>query len=89
MTTLDRFVRAKKGQYAQALNERLIECLETMLDLARQSAKAILGDIDAQNFRSCLMLFEAVAAVDKRRVSAQALERFCAGQRDATTLELL
>jgi uncharacterized protein (DUF1810 family) len=59
-----------------------------------KSAAAILGDIDALKFRSCVTLFRAAADADgarenQGRIFGEALERFFAGQPDPATLALL
>ena len=67
---------------------RLIECTEAMLDWAgRRGAEAILGPIDALKFRSSMTLFEAAAEEPAR--FAEAIDAFCAGERDAATLARL
>ncbi|MDR7268434.1 uncharacterized protein (DUF1810 family) [Pelomonas saccharophila] len=68
------------------LGGRLRECVQAMLAHSGESAAAILGDIDAMKFRSCLTLFDAVST---EPLFGQALDAFYAGQRDAATLALL
>ncbi|KHK89979.1 DUF1810 domain-containing protein [Novosphingobium malaysiense] len=73
------------------LGARLAQCTEAMLGwTGKRSAVAILGQVDAQKFRSSMTLFE-VAAGDRpgARTFADALKAFCDGQRDERTLHLL
>lgn len=69
------------------LGPRLIECVEAMQNHPGRSARAILGEIDAVKFRSCLTLFSLAApgvpAFD------QALSQFFGGWPDPRTQELL
>jgi len=69
------------------LGPRLVACVQAMLAHQDRSAVDILGDVDALKFRSCLTLFAQVAPQEP--VFAQALDRFCGGQRDDATLRLL
>ena len=70
------------------LGPRLQECTAAMLGWAgKRSAERILGVVDTLKFRSSMTLFEACAA-DPQPFAA-ALDAFCAGERDAATLEQL
>lgn len=69
------------------LGHRLREATRAMLAHHTLGARAVLGDLDALKFRSCLTLFSV--ADPSEHVFAMALERFFAGERDVRTLELL
>ena len=69
------------------LGPRLAECTEAMLPWSgKRDAASILGPVDALKFASSMTLFEAV---NGGSLFAEALDGFCAGQRDARTLALL
>lgn len=69
------------------LGARLVQCTDAMLEWSnRRSAEAILGAVDALKFASSMTLFEAAGGGDS---FGRAVEAFCAGRRDARTLELL
>ena len=69
------------------LGPRLAECSTLVLNTSGRSALQIFGAIDAMKLRSCMTLFEAVAA--DAPVFAQVIDRFHDGQRDPLTLALL
>jgi uncharacterized protein (DUF1810 family) len=70
------------------LGSRLILCTEIVLNSTAPSLHAFFGSPDDMKFRSCMTLFEA--ATDGRDlVFGQALSRWCAGERDASTLRLI
>lgn len=69
------------------LGPRLVACVQAMLAHTDQSAVAILGEIDAMKFRSCLTLFAQVAG--DAPCFAEALDAFYRGQPDPQTLRLL
>ena len=69
------------------LGPRLRECIQTVLRVKGKSATAILGEIDAQKFRSCLTLFGEVEPTNQDIRAA--LTRFYAGERDPQTLNIL
>lgn len=83
----------KSLQEAQAylahpvLGARLRECVAAMNAHTGSSAWEILGDVDAQKFRSCLTLFSR--ADDSDPVFVTALTRFFDGKPDAATLSIL
>lgn len=81
--------RAEAAAYLAhpVLGPRLRECVQAMLLHAGREARAILGEVDAMKFRSCLTLFAAMAPHEP--VFTQALDVFYAGQPDAVTLQLL
>jgi uncharacterized protein (DUF1810 family) len=69
------------------LGQRLIECTKAMLGWAgKRDAVAILGQIDALKFASCMTLFEAAGGSE---VFAMAFDAFYVGDRDTRTLALL
>lgn len=69
------------------LGQRLRECTAAMLAHQSLGASAVLGELDALKFRSCLTLF-ALAEPDEP-IFTTALESLFAGERDWRTLELL
>jgi uncharacterized protein (DUF1810 family) len=69
------------------LGLRLRECINAMLGQRGLSAVQILGDIDAQKFRSCLTLFLQVAPSET--VFSDALKKYFGGVPDAKTLAIL
>jgi uncharacterized protein (DUF1810 family) len=69
------------------LGPRLIECINAVLQHSGTSVVAILGEIDALKFRSCLTLFSAVAPHEP--CFEIALRTFYSGIRDPETLKLL
>ena len=69
------------------LGERLREATRTMLAHRALTAAAVLGELDALKFKSCLTLFSLADPTEK--VFEIALERFFSGARDERTLELL
>jgi uncharacterized protein (DUF1810 family) len=72
----------------EVLGARLLDCTGAMLGWAgKRSSERILGPVDALKFKSSMTLFEACA--DDPAPFAQALEAFCAGERDAATIERL
>ncbi len=70
------------------LGPRLMLCARTVLESSGRSLHEIFGSPDDLKFRSSMTLFEA-AASQGERVFGLALDRWCAGQRDRRTLELL
>ena len=69
------------------LGTRLRECVAAMNAHTGLSAVHILGQVDAQKFRSCLTLFAQAASSDP--LFGDALTKYFAGQPDATTLAIL
>jgi uncharacterized protein (DUF1810 family) len=69
------------------LGVRLRECVATMNTLAGLSASQVLGEVDAQKFRSCLTLFAQVASSEP--LFREALNRYFFGEPDAATLTIL
>ena len=69
------------------LGPRLRECVDAMNAHAGATAAAILGDIDARKFHSCVTLFAQVAEAGSP--FHEALTRYFSGTRDPATLGLL
>jgi uncharacterized protein (DUF1810 family) len=69
------------------LGPRLRECVEAMMAHKDRGAAQILGDIDAQKFRSCLTLF--AQAAPSERLFSDALKHFFGGIPDAATINNL
>ena len=69
------------------LGARLRECCALLMGVQGRSALQIFGPIDALKLRSCLTLFERAAPNEP--LSAQLLDRYYGGERDAATLSLL
>jgi uncharacterized protein (DUF1810 family) len=68
------------------LGPRLTLCTRTVLESSISSLHEIFGSPDDLKFRSSMTLFEAVVPDS---VFARALDRWCAGERDPGTLQLL
>ncbi|MBV8398045.1 MAG: DUF1810 domain-containing protein [Acetobacteraceae bacterium] len=71
------------------LGPRLILCTRTVLETEGRSLTQIFGFPDDLKFRSSMTLFEAAATSEEHRVFSDPLERFCAGERDQSTLSLI
>ena len=71
------------------LGPRLIRCTRTVLETEGRSLAQIFGFPDDLKFRSSMTLFEAAGSSEEHWVFADALERFCAGERDQLTLRLI
>lgn len=69
------------------LGPRLIECTKILNNLQGRSLTQIFGYPDNMKFRSSMTLFERVAGPDSE--FSAALEKYCSGQRDTATLDLL
>ena len=70
------------------LGPRLILCTRTVLESTAASLHHIFGSPDDMKFRSCMTLFEA-AVPQPAPVFEQALARWCGGERDSRTLQLM
>jgi uncharacterized protein (DUF1810 family) len=70
------------------LGSRLTLCTRTVLESTAPSLHDIFGSPDDLKFQSCMTLFEA-AASQADASFAQALERWCGGERDRHTLQLI
>ena len=69
------------------LGKRLLECTEALVALKGGSASEIFGYPDDMKFKSSMTLFDKIAGASS--VFSFALDRYCHGERDATTLRLL
>ncbi len=70
------------------LGPRLAACTRTVLGSNARSLHDIFGSPDDLKFRSSMTLFEA-AVPEAAAMFAQALDRWCAGERDPHTLQLI
>jgi len=69
------------------LGKRLLQCCELLKVHSDKSAAAILGEVDALKFRSCLTLFHSAAPSEP--IFGELLELFYGGQPDLLTLDLI
>lgn len=69
------------------LGARLRECVAAMNAHTGKSAAAVLGEIDAQKFHSCLTLFARVA--EEGSPFRAALAQYFDGREDAATVAIL
>jgi len=69
------------------LGARLRECVAAINAHTGLSASQILGEIDAQKFRSCLTLF--TLADSSEPVFGKALRKYFSGEPDAATLRIV
>lgn len=69
------------------LGERLREAIGAVLEHEAKGASAVLGELDAMKFKSCLTLFSL--ADPSEPLFRRALEAFFGGQLDEQTLKLL
>jgi uncharacterized protein (DUF1810 family) len=69
------------------LGRRLRECVASLNSHQGLSANDVLGDIDAQKFRSCLTLF--AQAAPSELVFREALNKYFGGNLDVATLTIL
>ena len=69
------------------LGSRLQLCTKNVLESRARSLNELFGSPDDLKFRSCMTLFEI--AMPEVPLFAQALDRWCAGERDDRTLDLL
>ncbi len=77
-----------RAYYAhKLLGQRLLLCTKTVLGSEAPSLHALLGSPDDLKFGSCMTLFEAAAP--GQPIFGEALDRWCDGERDPRTLELL
>lgn len=70
------------------LGDRLRACTEAMLAVENRTLHAIFGSPDDLKFRSSMTLFDR-AAPEGDRLFRNALDRYCAGEPDRRTLDLL
>ncbi|MBO5164579.1 MAG: DUF1810 domain-containing protein [Ruminococcus sp.] len=77
-----------KDYYAHpVLGARLIEISETLLDIETDDPMAVFGYPDAFKVRSCMTLFKHAAP--EQEVFQKVLDKFCRGNEDEKTLEIL
>ena len=69
------------------LGPRLLECMESLLELEGRSATQIFGAPDDLKLRSCATLFASVSPPGSP--FEHVLEKYCRGVPDAKTLQLL
>jgi len=81
--------REEARQYLNhpVLGKRLLECTGAVVALKGGTVSEIFGYPDDLKFKSSMTLFERIAGPDT--VFSSALDRYCHGERDATTLRLL
>ncbi len=78
-----------RAYYAHPLlGPRLTQCTRTVLDSQARSLHDIFGSPDDLKFASCMTLFEVAAGKDESAFG-EALDRWCAGERDARSLQLI
>jgi uncharacterized protein (DUF1810 family) len=70
----------------EVLGPRLLACTQAVLSVQGKSLETILGQVDAQKFRSSMTLF--LRASDAP-IFRDALDRYCDGIEDERTLALL
>jgi uncharacterized protein (DUF1810 family) len=85
---IESFAEAKAYLDHEILGARLLECTQAALDANAPSLAAYLGSPDDLKFRSCMTLFCAVDP-HPNSVFKWALDRWCDGQSDRATLDLL
>jgi len=80
--------REEARQYLNhpVLGKRLLECTEAVVALKGESVSEIFGYPDDVKFTSSMTLFEKIAGSGS--VFSLALDRYCRGERDVTTLRL-
>lgn len=71
------------------LRPRLVQVTQAVLAVQDRSLFEIFGSPDDLKFRSCMTLFSQVVEDQRAYPFSQALERFCQGERDGMTLQLL
>ena len=72
----------------EVLGPRLLQCTGEVLACGASSLHALFGSPDDLKFRSCMTLF-AVASQEQDNQFRRALDRWCDGEMDPRTLELL
>ncbi|WP_319557532.1 DUF1810 domain-containing protein [Thiomicrorhabdus sp.] len=91
------FYSIKSLQEAQAylqhplLGSCLIECTQTVLAAEGKSLLEIFGKPDNRKFCSCMTLFCTAAETNSKqqRLFLKAIEKYCGGDRDLKTLDIL
>jgi uncharacterized protein (DUF1810 family) len=71
------------------LGPRLVQATEAVLAILDRSLHEIFGSPDDMKFRSCMTLFSLVVEDQRAYPFAQALERFCEGEPDRLTVDLV
>jgi uncharacterized protein (DUF1810 family) len=71
------------------LSPRLVQATEAVLAIQHRSLAEIFGSPDDMKFRSCMTLFSLVVEDQRAYPFSQALERFCEGEPDRLTLDLV
>jgi uncharacterized protein (DUF1810 family) len=69
------------------LGARLRECTQAVLSVSDRSLSQIFGYPDDMKFCSCMTLFQEVS--DDESIFSQAIEKFCRGQPDIKTQEII
>jgi uncharacterized protein (DUF1810 family) len=69
------------------LGARLAECTSLVVASTAPTLVSIFGPVDALKFRSSMTLFAEASA--EPALFVEALDTYCAGERDEATLELL
>ena len=69
------------------LESRLRECTQLVNAVEGRSISQIFGNPDDMKFRSCMTLF--AHATSDNRIFHDALQKYFAGKRDPTTMELI
>lgn len=77
-----------KDYYAHPiLGERLLEITRVLLDIETNDPMAVFGYPDAFKLRSCMTLFKH--ATSKQELFQKVLDKFCRGNEDEKTLDIL
>jgi uncharacterized protein (DUF1810 family) len=71
------------------LGPRLRDCTGLVLSVEGRSLHEIFGSPDDRKFQSCMTLFSLAAPDEHGAIFRKALDRYCKGQPDIRTLELL
>lgn len=79
--------RAKEFYAHPVLGRRLVEISSALLELDTDDPVSILGHTDALKLRSCMTLF--AEAAPEEPVFRQVLDKFCMGNPDYNTLDIL
>jgi uncharacterized protein (DUF1810 family) len=69
------------------LGPRLVECTEALLEIEGRTAHDIFGSPDDLKLRSCATLFARVSPAGS--VFERLLNKYCGGEPDAATIQLL
>ncbi len=69
------------------LGKRLLECTEAVVSLTSGTVSEIFGYPDELKFKSSMTLFEKIAGLAS--VFSAALDKYCNGERDTSTLGLI